>query len=61
MNDATRAAAEGPAPAGTRTRLEHLRRDVDVLSKLVDAAIAFSRGLALRTTTGEILGSELRG
>ena len=61
MQAALEATAAGPAPSGTRARLDRLRSDVEVLSRLVDAAIAFSRGLALRSTSAEIVGSEVRG
>lgn len=61
MQAAVEATAAGPTPSGTRARLERLRSEVEVLSRLVDAATAFNRGLALRATSAEIIGSEVRG
>jgi len=42
------AAARGAAAPGARTRLERLRSEVERLARLVDAALAFCRGFALR-------------
>ena len=61
MAAAQRAAAQTPAGPGVKARLIRLRNEVEVLSRLVDSATAFSRGLALRTVSGEAVHSELRG
>ena len=61
MNAACQAASNGPAAPGASQRLARLRSDVEVLSRLVDAAIAFGRGLALRTGGEESVCSEVRG
>lgn len=61
MAAAQRAAAQTPAGPGVKTRLVRLRNEVEVLSRLVDSATAFSRGLALRTASDEAVHSELRG
>jgi hypothetical protein len=55
------AAAEGLAPAGFNPRLDRLRADVDILSRLVDAAVAFNRGLALRIGSGQSTVAEVTG
>ena len=49
-----------PAPA-TKARLVRLRNEAEVLSRLVDSAMAFSLGLALRTVSEEPVHSELKG
>ena len=57
------AALQGPPPAGTGRRLERLRSDVDQLSRLVDSAMAFYRGMEWSVAQGpeEAAHSELRG
>ena len=54
-------AADGLATADARVRLDRLRGDVQVLSRLVDAALAFSRGLELRTGGEELASTNLKG
>ena len=61
MEEACSAAAAGPPVPGAKTRLRRLRNDVDVLAHWVDAAMAFARGLALRTNTEELAHSEVKG
>lgn len=61
MSAASEAVGAGPAPAGSQARLNRLRADVEGLSRLVDAAIAFGRGLALRSAGVEPAGSEREG
>lgn len=58
MEAACQAAAKGLRSTGVKTRLERLRGEVDALAGLVDAAIAFSRGLAL-AASGATAGSAL--
>ena len=58
---AQRAAGQTPAGPGVKARLVRLRNEVEVLSRLVDSATAFSRGLALRVVSEEAVHSELRG
>jgi hypothetical protein len=53
LEDAWRAAENGvPASVVVKKRLYQLRADVAVMIRLVDAATAFCRGLALRIGTG---------
>lgn len=61
MNGAQKAATQAPAAPGTKARLVRLRNEVEVLSRLVDSATAFSRGLALRTMSEEAVQSEVKG
>jgi hypothetical protein len=63
MEGACTAAPQGPPPAGTQVRLDRLRTDVDQLSRLVDSAMAFYRGLEWSVTQEqeEVAHSELRG
>ena len=61
MEAACSAAAAAPSVPGANTRLRRLRNDVDVLAHWVDAAMAFARGLALRTATEELAHSEVKG
>jgi hypothetical protein len=61
MAAAQGAAALTPPGPGVKARLVRLRNEVEVLSRLVDSATAFSRGLALRTVSDEAVHSELRG
>lgn len=61
MKAACEAAAGGPVPPGTKARLGRLRGEVEVLSRLVDSAIAFGRGLMIRDTGAPAIAAELRG
>lgn len=63
MEGACAAAAQGPVPDGTQIRLERLRSDVDQLSRLVDSAMAFYRGLewSVAQEPEPVAHSELRG
>ena len=63
MESVCAAAPRGSAPAGTQIRLERLRADVDQLSRLVDSAMAFYRGLewSVAQEQPEAAPSELRG
>ncbi|MBZ5575432.1 MAG: hypothetical protein LAP40_02600 [Acidobacteriia bacterium] len=61
MEAACAAAAQGPAPAGVEMRIGRLRSEVDGLARLVDSAMAFCRGLAVQTESGELVHSEMEG
>jgi len=61
MNTACEAATTVVAVPDATSRLERLRGDVERLSRLVDAAIAFGRGLALRSAADEWAISEVKG
>lgn len=61
MNTACEAATTVTAVPEAAVRLERLRGEVERLSRLVDAAIAFGRGLALRSATEELAISEVKG
>lgn len=61
MNTACEAATTVSAVPEAAARLERLRIDVERLSRLVDAAIAFGRGLALRSVAEELAISEVKG
>lgn len=61
MNTACEAATTVTAVPEAAARLERLRGDVERLSRLVDAAIGFGRGLALRSATEEFAISEMKG
>jgi hypothetical protein len=64
MQAARQAAAGGPATPGAKARLERVRNEVETLSRLVDSAMAFSRGLALRMVSmigEEAAHSDLKG
>ena len=59
LEGAWQAAEKGaPASAAVKKRLYQLRADVAVMVRLVDAATAFCRGLALRIGAG---GNEVPG
>ena len=58
---ARQAVVGGAAVPGAKARLLRLHNDVEVLSRLVDSAIAFSRGLALRMISEEPVHAELKG
>ena len=61
MSAAGDAAALSPAPAESHARLDRLRGDVEALMRLVDAALAFNRGLALRTNSEPVVSTEVTG
>jgi hypothetical protein len=61
MNAACEAATTVTAVPDATARLQRLRTDVERLSRLVDAAIAFGRGLALRSAPEEWAVSEVKG
>ena len=61
MTVVSQAAAAEPAPRNEKARLDQLRADVAGLQRLVDAAIAFGRGLALRTANPELADSQAKG
>ena len=61
MQGARQSASRHPAAPGARARLVRLRDEVETMSRLVDSAIAFSRGLALRVAGEELVHSELKG
>ena len=61
MQAAQEAATRGSMAPGAKARLSSLRSEVEVLSRLVDSAMAFSRGLALRVASEEAVHAELRG
>jgi hypothetical protein len=61
MNAACEAATTVHGVPDAMARLHQMRADIESLSRLVDAAIAFTRGLALRSATSEFAFSELRG
>jgi hypothetical protein len=60
--EAACASAAGTAPAPqSRARLSELQKDVDGLARLVDAAMAFCRGLELHNSAEEMVSTELKG
>lgn len=61
MAAAGREAITGRSVPGVGSRLERLRGDLDSLSRLVDAALAFNRGLALRAAPEPWTAPELTG
>lgn len=61
MNTACEAATTVVAVPDATARLQSLRRDTETLSRLVDAAIAFGRGLGLRSVSEEWAVSEVKG
>ncbi len=61
MNTACEAATTVVAVPDASARLQRLRREVETLSRLVDAAIAFGRGLALRSVPEVCAVSEVKG
>jgi hypothetical protein len=60
MHQAQTAAAGGNA-SGAKARLRRLQQDISLLSRLVDASIAFYRGLALHSGMEEAISSPARG
>jgi hypothetical protein len=61
MNTACEAATTVVAVPDATARLQRLSGDVERLSRLVDAALAFGRGLALRSAPEEWAVSEVKG
>lgn len=61
MEAACSAAAAGSVVEGAEERIGRLRADVDQLARRVDAAMAFCRGLALRSASDETARSEELG
>jgi hypothetical protein len=55
------AAAQSAAIPDAKVRLQCLRDNLEELSRLVDSAMAFSRGLALRMISEEPVCAELKG
>ena len=60
MQAACEIAVQGQAPPEAKARLERLWNDVNALASLVDAAMAFSRGLDLHSGE-ELAHSEVEG
>jgi len=59
--DEMKAASESAVDApGAQARFDGVRAEVEELSRLVDAAIAFSRGLALQAGDGPLFSPEGR-
>ena len=61
MHQTQTAAASGSAASEAKARLRQLQQDLDLLSRLVDASIAFYRGLALHSGMEEAVPSPARG
>jgi hypothetical protein len=61
MHQAQTAAAGGGNASGAKARLGRLQQDINLLSRLVDASIAFYRGLALHSGMEEAISSPARG
>ena len=61
MTAAQETAKHGPAVPGAKERLSRMRNEVELLARLVDSAMAFSRGLALRLASEEVVHSDLKG
>ena len=61
MHQAQAAAASGSSASEANARLRRLQHDVNLLSRLVDASIAFYRGLALHSGIEEAAPSPARG
>ena len=61
MTAAQEAATRGPMALEAKARLGSVRSEVEILSRLVDSAMAFSRGLALRMAGEEAVHAELKG
>ena len=61
MHQAQTAAANSSAASEVKARLWRLQRDINLLSRLVDASIAFYRGLALHSGMEEAVPSPARG
>jgi len=61
MHQAQTAAAGGGTASEAKARLRQLQRDINLLSRLVDASIAFYRGLALHSGMEEAISSPARG
>ena len=61
MQAAQQSASRNPVAPSARARLVRLRNEVETLSRLIDSAAAFARGLALRVGSEELVPSELKG
>jgi hypothetical protein len=61
MHQAQTAAAIGGNACEAKARLRRLQQDINLLSRLVDASIAFYRGLALHSGMEEAASSPVRG
>jgi hypothetical protein len=61
MHEAQAAAAGGANAYEAKARLRRLQQDINLLSRLVDASIAFYRGLALHSGMEETISSPARG
>jgi hypothetical protein len=61
MHLAQAAAISGSTASEANARLRRLQQDVNLLSRLVDASIAFYRGLALHSGIEETAPSPARG
>jgi hypothetical protein len=61
MHQAQAAAASGSSAAEAKARLRRLQQELNLLSRLVDASIAFYRGLALHSGMEEAIPSSARG
>lgn len=61
MESAQRAAAHATSMPELKQRLERLGRDLQTLSRSVDASLAFCRGLALRTGHQEAAHASVEG
>jgi hypothetical protein len=61
IHQAQAAAASGSTASEAKARLRRLQQDINLLSRLVDASIAFYRGLALHSGMEEAAPSLARG
>jgi hypothetical protein len=61
MHQAQAAAISGSTASEASIRLRRLQQEVNLLSRLVDASIAFYRGLALHSGMEEAVPSPARG
>ena len=60
MEAACAVAAAGPVVDGVARRIEQLRSEVDQFPRLVDAAMAFCRGLPMMAEAEELASTELK-
>jgi hypothetical protein len=61
MQQAQTAAASGSTASEAKARLRRLQQDINLLARLIDASIAFYRGLALHSGMEEAAPSPARG
>jgi hypothetical protein len=61
MHQAQTAVAGGGNASGAKARLRRLQQDINLFSRLVDASIAFYRGLGLHSGMEEAISSPARG